>query len=99
MCRAMGNAARLEIVHLLKNGPLHVGEMARALGLSQATVSRHVAALRNAGVVVSEHKREGIFYRIADPKIVKLCELMREILAEQSSRRAQITTAIHGPDE
>ena len=74
LCRTMGNAARLEIVHLLQSGPMHVGDMARALGLSQATVSRHVSALRNAGIVMSERKKEGIFYRIANTKIVKVCE-------------------------
>lgn len=99
LCRTMGNAARLEIVHLLQSGPMHVGDMARALGLSQATVSRHVSALRNAGIVMSERKKEGIFYRIANTKIVKVCELMREILSEESARRAQIGVAIHDADE
>jgi DNA-binding transcriptional ArsR family regulator len=99
LCRAMGNAVRLEIVHLLQGGPLHVGEMARVLGLPQTTISRHIGTLRNLGVVLRERKKEGIFYRIANPKIVKVCELMREILAEQSSDWAQIGAAIHDSDE
>lgn len=99
LCRSMGNAVRLQFVHLLESGPLHVGDLARALDIYQATASRHLGVLRNAGVVISERKKEGIFYRIANPKINQVCELMREILAEQSSRRAKLSATIHDANE
>ena len=80
LCRAMGNAVRLEIVHSLRSGPMHVDDIARVVE-PLTTISRHIGLLRNAGVVISQREAARIFYRIANPKIMQVCELMREVLA------------------
>jgi DNA-binding transcriptional ArsR family regulator len=81
--RAMGNALSQEIVHCLRDGPMSGGELANAIEVSQATISRHLIVLRNAGVVVGRREGSKILYRIANPKIMQVCDLMREVLIEQ----------------
>lgn len=58
--QALSDPTRLRIAALLwKEGELCVCELTQALGLSQPMISRHLAALRAAGVV--SDRRAGIW--------------------------------------
>ncbi len=93
-CQAMSHAARLEIVHILRDDPQHVGGLARAMGLSQATLSRHLAVLRNIGLVTVQRQGQENIYQLANPKIGIICDLMCQVLAEQLTHQAEITNAL-----
>ena len=90
LCRAMGNAIRLELVHILRDEPRNVGDLARLTGHPQGTVSRHLATLRHAGVIISERRGQEIYYQIANPKISSVCDLMRQVLVEQAAHRTRM---------
>jgi DNA-binding transcriptional ArsR family regulator len=94
LCRAMGNARRQEIVHLLRQGPMRVGAIAHEMDCAQPTISRHLIALRNAGVVSSQRRADGIYYQIANPKIMSVCDLMREVLIEQTHERSKLMKSL-----
>jgi ArsR family transcriptional regulator len=86
----MGHPVRLEILHDLRDGPKHVGQLARLLQQPQSTVSRHLSALRSAGIVLAEHQGQSVYYRIANHKLFKVCDLMRETLEEQSALQSRV---------
>jgi ArsR family transcriptional regulator, virulence genes transcriptional regulator len=90
LCRCMSNATRIEIVHILRGGPQRVSEITRFTGLPQASVSRHLGVLRQGGVVISRRHGQDIIYQIANPKIVDICDLMREVLVEEAARRSKL---------
>jgi len=48
---ALAEPNRLQIVELLRDGPLTVGEIADRLGLNQPQASKHLRVLSNAGLV------------------------------------------------
>lgn len=48
---ALSEPNRLQIVELLRDGPLSVGEIAEKLGLKQPQVSKHLKVLSEAGLV------------------------------------------------
>ena len=48
---ALAEPNRLQIVELLRDGPLSVGEIAETLGLKQPQVSKHLRVLSEAGLV------------------------------------------------
>jgi DNA-binding transcriptional ArsR family regulator len=48
---ALGDAHRREILRLLSEGDLAVGELAEALPISRPAVSRHLRLLKTAGMV------------------------------------------------
>jgi ArsR family transcriptional regulator, virulence genes transcriptional regulator len=83
LCRAMGNPLRMEIMHLLRTRPLSVNDIASATHQHQATISRNLTKLRNAGIVVSRREGANIFYQVANPKLMRACDMMREVLNEQ----------------
>lgn len=72
----LAEPSRLRLLQSLLGGPLTVGELVEATGLSQANVSKHLAGLHNARLV--DKRREGVFvrYEIGDPVIDQLCSLV-----------------------
>lgn len=61
LCRLLGDDARLRILRLLSRERLNVGELTSILGLAQSGVSRHLALLRDAGLV-RETREAGFTY-------------------------------------
>lgn len=82
VCKTMANPKRLEIIYTLKDGELSVGDIVEATRLAPANVSQHLAVLRSSGVVKMRRLGTSIFYKIANPKIIKACALMRQVLLE-----------------
>jgi DNA-binding transcriptional ArsR family regulator len=91
LCRALGQATRLEIVYILHDNPQHVNSLAQAMGLSQAALSRHLKVLRDNSIVIAQRQVQGNVYHLANPKIVDICDLIHQILTEQLIREAKMT--------
>ncbi len=51
MAALLSSPLRLEIVERLRRGPLIVGDLVSALGENQATISKQLAILREAGLL------------------------------------------------
>jgi ArsR family transcriptional regulator, arsenate/arsenite/antimonite-responsive transcriptional repressor len=66
MFRALSDPTRLRIVHLLRDGPLCVGDLVTVLAVPQPTASRHLAYLRRSGLVVDERRGTWMFYALAE---------------------------------
>lgn len=83
ICKTFTAPVRLMIIEQLQTGEKTVSEMEQKLGVRQATLSQHLAVLREKGIVVSERQGQNIYYKIPNHKILKACQLMREVLLEQ----------------
>lgn len=81
--KAMSHPKRLEIIHLLRDQTLSVGQIFEMLDLEQANVSQHLMVLRNAGVVTTQKHGKQIFYSLTHENIVKACDLIREFLIKK----------------
>ena len=83
VCQTLANAKRLEIIHTLCDKELTVGELAKNMGIRTANLSQHLSLMKSNGIV--EARRDGvrIYYRISNPKVVRACALMKEVLAER----------------
>ena len=66
--KALGDANRLRILNLLLHGELCVCDIQFVLEASQPNVSRHLAYLKNSGLVLDRRDGFRIFYRLAEPK-------------------------------
>ena len=65
--KALSEPGRLRLVALLKQGELCVCQLEVALKLSQANVSRHLAILRQAGVVTDRREGRWVYYSLTEP--------------------------------
>jgi ArsR family transcriptional regulator len=65
--KAFADPTRLRILSLLAAGELCVCDIVEILDLPQPTVSRHLGALRAAGLVEAEREWKFAHYRLAEP--------------------------------
>lgn len=79
---------RLRLIQALLAGEKNVGELTRQTGGTQANISRHLQTLIAAHVL--DRRKEGlqVFYRIADPTIPKLCDLVCGSLEKSLKKQA-----------
>jgi ArsR family transcriptional regulator len=61
---------------------MSVTDLAQALQISQPNVSQHLALMKQKGIVTARREGLNVYYRLASLKIVKACELMREVLVD-----------------
>ena len=83
ICKTLGNAKRIEILNALDNRELSVSELVDILDISPSNISRHLAIMRQKGILTSRREGVNIYYKISNPKVSKACALMREVLLEQ----------------
>jgi ArsR family transcriptional regulator len=93
VCQTLASPIRLEILHRLRDGEKRVSELAELTELNQANVSQHLSVLRAKGIVVTRRDGTNIYYRIASPKIIHACDLIREALIEQAAEHAELMGA------
>jgi DNA-binding transcriptional ArsR family regulator len=83
VCKALADPTRLLIINELRDGARPVGDIAEALEISQPNVSRHLALLRDRGIVTTQRAGSSIFYALTSDKIVRAVDLLREFMAEE----------------
>ena len=81
--RTLSEEMRLRILRLLSQGEMSVGDIAEALQSSNANVSRHLAQMALHGLVAREGRGTAVYYRIADPSVFELCELVCGSIAKR----------------
>jgi ArsR family transcriptional regulator len=90
LCRAMGSPLRMKILHVLRDGPLKVNDIASAIHQPQATISRNLKILRNADIVATQREGNNVLYHVANPKLMRVCDLMQEVLMEQVNELSRL---------
>lgn len=94
ICKILANPKRLQILNLLRNKEMSVNELASLMEIREANVSQHLTVMRQKGILVARREGVNIYYRIANPKVIKACDIMREVLLEQLEERAQLVEDI-----
>ena len=79
LMRALANEKRLMILCQLGEREMSVGQMLALLSLSQSALSQHLAKLRDERLVATRRDGTTIFYRIADPAVLKVIAVLAEI--------------------
>jgi ArsR family transcriptional regulator len=90
VCKTLANAKRLEILSLLREKEMTVGEIVKKMKVSKANVSQHLTVMRNTGILDSRKDGLNVYYCISNPKVTKACGLMREVLIEHQSRKSKL---------
>lgn len=95
--KVLAEPMRLRILNSLRGGEKSVTELVEETGAGQANISKHLGLLHRNRMV--ERRKEGlnVYYRITDPTIFELCELVCSGLEAdlESRRRALEGDAIH----
>lgn len=99
LLRALGHPLRLKILDFLREGERCVCEIIPAVGAEQSVVSKHLAVLRQAGIL--EARKEGlrVLYRIRDPAILDLYDLAQDFVARRLGELAELAVGFQKPPE
>jgi DNA-binding transcriptional ArsR family regulator len=82
--QSLGDGNRIRLLLRLQAGPCNVTTLTEALGVAQASVSKHLAVLRQAGLVEVQRRGTQAFYRVRDDSIFELCAIVCEGIVRQA---------------
>lgn len=77
---SLADPARLAIVQRLAGGEARVRDLTDELGLAQSTISKHVACLRDCGLVEGRPVGRQVFYSLTRPELIDLLEAAEVLL-------------------
>jgi DNA-binding transcriptional ArsR family regulator len=77
--KAMSHPLRLRILCVLGDTELCVGDLVERIGTSQSNISQHLSILHDKGMLISRKEANRVYYRIADPAILRLIAVMHEV--------------------
>ena len=80
--RALADPIRREILAMLKKGRLSAGEIGEAFPVTGAAVSRHLAVLREAGLVRDQREGKFIYYELNTSVLVEVMLWLAELREE-----------------
>lgn len=94
LCKTFSDASRLIILQELSSGEKSVGELMDVLEIPQAVVSRHLALLRNRGVVKTRRQGTTVYYSLADMKIIEACNMVHQVMMNHLERNRNLAERI-----
>jgi ArsR family transcriptional regulator len=77
--KAMSHPLRLKILCTLGDREVSVQDIVEHVGTSQSNISQHLAILRDKGILASRKDANRVYYRVGDPRTLRLISMMREV--------------------
>lgn len=77
--KAFAHPLRLKILCVLGGREISVQDIVDEVGTTQSNISQHLAILRDKGVLATRKDANRVYYRIGDPRTIKLVGMMREV--------------------
>ena len=86
----LSEPTRLKILHTICNEERSVSEIVATTGATQTNVSRHLALLRDAGVVSRRKNGNAAFYKVTDRVFAEVCRTVCVHIATGIDARAPL---------
>lgn len=82
--KAMAHPLRLKIlVQLGQTSEASVQDIVDHVGTSQSNISQHLSILREKNIVTTRKDANKVYYRVGDPKILRLIGSLREAFCDR----------------
>lgn len=85
--KALGDPVRREILSLLRREPMAAGDIAAHFNLSGATVSHHLAILRDAGLILDDRQGKYIYYELNMSVVDEILEWVSALKGEDRDEK------------
>jgi ArsR family transcriptional regulator len=80
VAKALAHESRLLIVDVLKDKDMCVGDLTELVGADQSTVSKHLAVLRNAGIIEDRKEGNRVYYHLQTPCVLNFFSCAMEVI-------------------
>jgi len=94
ICSGLADPTRILILYALQEQSHNVSELAKAIGISQPSASRHLNTLRERGMVQATREAQSVIYSLTDQRIIEALDLLRLVLADNLKNRATLADNI-----
>ena len=91
--QALGHPTRVAIVEYLRYGEISVGQLCEKVGIEQANASQHLAVLRSKHIVETRKEGNQIFYRLRNPLVGDMLEMMRKYFFDHMNEAMEMLKA------
>lgn len=82
--KAMAHPTRLLIIDELSKQEHCVCELTEMIGADTSTVSKHLAILKNAGIIADEKRSQMVYYRLIMPCALNFLSCLGTVLQERA---------------
>ena len=79
LLKSISNPVRLNILCLLQEKEMSVGQIREALETTDANISQHLTILRNQGIIQSRKESNYMYNRVGDERVLKLIDTLQEL--------------------
>ncbi|PID43961.1 MAG: transcriptional regulator [Gammaproteobacteria bacterium] len=83
--KLLGDPMRLTLLHAMQNGEKSVSQLVAETNASQPNISKHLSALRNAGLVKRRQESNQAFFSIGAPFVFDLCDIVCDGISKEIS--------------
>ena len=94
LLQTMANKNRLLLLCQLVDGERSVGDLTDASGLRQATVSQHLAKLRQHALVSTRREAQSIYYRLAGDDVRAIVATLYALYCASDADRMTVLSAL-----
>jgi DNA-binding transcriptional ArsR family regulator len=77
LLKSISHPFRLNILCLLQDREMTVGEISKAIDTTDANISQHLSILRHQGIIGTRKQANFIYNRIIDDRIIRLIETLQ----------------------
>ncbi|AIV04576.1 MULTISPECIES: ArsR/SmtB family transcription factor [Vibrio] len=85
LLKAMANERRLQILCMLHNQELSVGELCAKLELSQSALSQHLAWLRRDELVATRKEAQTVYYTLKSDEVKALIQTLHGLYCAEAT--------------
>jgi Predicted transcriptional regulators len=89
--KALAHPSRLMIIEALAKGKHCVNELTDLVGADMSTVSRHLAQLRNVGLIRDEKQGLQVFYELRCHCVLKFLDCVESVTVERHETACSCT--------
>ena len=87
LLKAMANPTRLMVLCQIADGEKSVGELERAIGLSQSGLSQHLAVLRSKKLVNTRRDAQTIYYSLSSQEAGAVMATLYQVFCHKPARQ------------
>lgn len=92
--KGLAHPIRLQVIEYLKNGEASVGTLVQKLGVEQSNLSRHLATLRDLGILEARQQKTTVYYSIHDHDLFKVLRPIAELLKKKLKRSTRLLASL-----
>jgi ArsR family transcriptional regulator, virulence genes transcriptional regulator len=86
LLKSMSNPSRLLVLCQLSEGEKSVGELERAVGVSQSALSQHLALLRHQNIVTTRRDGQTIYYSLEGKEASAVLATLFEVFCSKTPK-------------